>query len=437
MLYYILRPVASIALCIYFRKIYLTGTEHLPKAGGVVFAINHPTAFIDPIPITSFFFRFITHFILRGDMFDSPMVGRILASMKMVPIFRFRDGFKSMRKNQETMERMEELLSNGGNIIIMAEGVREHEKRLRPIQKGTARMVFGSYGKYKNKDLQVVPVGINFTHALKERSILMYDFGKPIPIKDYLEDYELNDRRAITRLTKEIGVRLKKRVIHVADPTDDQLADDVLDIFRHERNISRLPFLSKKRSLLESEIKIVQELNQLAETDKNQLKEITTEYYSLLKKYHFTDFSIAKRHTYNALTIIGLLLLLPVFIVGYILNIAPISYAYHFVKKKVKDPLFYSSVLFAMTMLFYWVYWHIIGLVLAIVDIPQVNGWGELAIWFFIPLTGLIALNYKEIFGNWRAASRFKKLKKAEQEKILAWRNKVKSFFSDSVKSKT
>lgn len=431
MLYYILRPVATIALCIYFRKIYLTGTENLPEPGkGVVFAINHPTAFIDPIPITSFFFRFITHFILRGDMFDSPVVQWILSSMKMVPIFRFRDGFKNLRKNQETMERMEKLLADGGNIIIMAEGVREHEKRLRPIQKGTARLVFGSYGKYKNEDIQVVPVGINFTNALKERSVLMYDFGQPIPIKDYLADFEQNDRRAINKLTKEISTRLKKHVIHVADKEDDQLADDILDVFRHERQISRTPFLNKDRSLLKSEMSLVEQLNNLEESGKNKLKKIATEYYDLLNKYKLFDFPIAKRKTYNLLTIIGLLLFLPLFIVGYLLNILPIAFAYNFVKKKVKDPLFYSSVLFAVTMLSYWIYWHILGLILAIIDIPRINGWGELALWFLIPILGFVALNYKEIFNNWRVSSRFKGLKKEEQQKILDLRNQIKTVFS-------
>ncbi|MFK7932692.1 MAG: 1-acyl-sn-glycerol-3-phosphate acyltransferase [Saprospiraceae bacterium] len=430
MLYYILRPIAYFALRVYFRRIYMTGKENIPDKGPIVFAINHPTAFIDPIPITSFFFRYVTHFILRGDMFDTPLAARILKSIKMEPIFRFRDGFDNLRKNQETMDRMEKHLADGGNITIMAEGIRKHEKRLRPIQKGTARMIFGSYGKYKNDAIQVVPVGINFTDALKERSFLMYDFGKPIPIKNYIADFEQNDRRAIKKLTQDIGKGMKPRVIHVNKPEDDQVADEVLDVFRNERHFSRSPLLSKDRSLLESELKLVSQLNELAEEQNKQLKETSSEYNSLLKKYNLNDYIVKQNSRYNFLTIIGLILFLPIFIIGYLVNILPIKFAYNFVEKKIKDPLFYASVFFAVSMLAYWVYWHAIAFVLAIVDIPQLDWWAELLLLFAIPASGLIALNYKEIFTNWRLAQRFRGLAKAEQEQLLAMREKIKAFFN-------
>ncbi|MEL7021918.1 MAG: 1-acyl-sn-glycerol-3-phosphate acyltransferase, partial [Bacteroidota bacterium] len=285
MLYYLLRPITTIALCVFFRKIYITGTENLPQRGPVVFAINHPTAFIDPLPITCFFYRFITHFILRGDMFNSKAVTWALESIKTVPIYRFRDGFDNLRKNQETMERMEQLLANNGNIIIMAEGIRKHEKRMRPIQKGTARMVFGSYGKYQNDEIQIVPVGINFTNALKERSVLMYDFGQPLSIKDYIADYEKNDRRAIKRLTDDISKGMKPRIIHVDNPDDDALADDVLDLFRNDRVVSRSPFLSNDRSLLESELQIIQRFNNLGDAQNTMVHKTMIDYQQTLEQH--------------------------------------------------------------------------------------------------------------------------------------------------------
>ncbi|MEL7022104.1 MAG: hypothetical protein AAGK47_10875, partial [Bacteroidota bacterium] len=99
------------------------------------------------------------------------------------------------------------------------------------------------------------------------------------------------------------------------------------------------------------------------------------------------------------------------------------------VSSKVKDPLFYASVLFSVSMIAYWLYWMAIGLMLAIIDLPYLDGWGELAFWFAIPITGLFALNYREVLQHWRQARRFHALRLEIKKTLLARRTEIKAFF--------
>ena len=143
MLYYITKFLSKVGFRVFFRKIYFSNQESIQNDKPIIFAVNHPTAFLDPALIGTFM-QPIVHFIVRGDIFNSKMVRAILASLKMFPIFRFRDGYSNLKNNQATLAVCYKSLSRGENILILAEGETKHEKRLRPIQKGTARMAFGA-----------------------------------------------------------------------------------------------------------------------------------------------------------------------------------------------------------------------------------------------------------------------------------------------------
>ena len=185
MLYYFVKFLSRIGFRIFFRKINIYYQEPLPKKKPIIFAVNHPTAFLDPV-IVGTYIRPAVHFIVRGDVFNSKIIRAILAALKMYPIFRFRDGFSNLKNNQDTLDLMDEKLRQGKHILILAEGETKHEKRMRPIQKGAARMAFGAFEKHGDLDLQVVPVGVNYSDSNKFRSEVMVEFGKALPLKDYL-----------------------------------------------------------------------------------------------------------------------------------------------------------------------------------------------------------------------------------------------------------
>lgn len=428
LLYYLCILTFRWSLRLYFRKLYITGRENVPKKGPIVFAINHPTAFVDPMFLPCFFWNLTSRIILTGTMYGNKVLAWVLDSLKMIPIFRFRDGFENMRKNQEIMDDIHKQLNEGGNIVIMAEGNRVHEKRMRPIQKGTARMVFGSYGKYRQEEISVVPIGINYTDALSPRSEIMLDFGKPLLMSDYKEVYEQNDRKAIKQLTQDLGKEMKKRIIHIDNKENDEWIEGVMDVCRKEKPLSMFPLAENNREPLERELALVNKLNHLDESEQISLKAQYIDYQNIIKQNNLSINSIARPEQGGFLNLLLIILSFPIYLVGYLINALPIKIADFIRDKKVKDPEYKLSVHFsAMTLLFVF-YYFIIALILAIVDIPYVGALGELGILFLFPLLGFIALQHGEIRERWVIARRFKNLSKKEQAKLQEMRKGILNF---------
>ncbi|MEK7253838.1 MAG: 1-acyl-sn-glycerol-3-phosphate acyltransferase, partial [Bacteroidota bacterium] len=215
MLYQLTKPFAKLTLAVYFRKIYLSNLDVIPKDKPVIFAANHPTAFIEPCLLACWLDRRL-HFLARGDLYLKPWLRRLYDTYGLIPIFRLDDaGYGKLKFNFGSFDRVYNAFKEKKAVMILAEGRTKHEKRLRPIMKGTARLVFGAMEKYGDLDIHIVPTAVNYTNPDQFRSVAMIDFGAPIRASEYLEIYREHPFKAVTQLTREISKRLGERVIHV------------------------------------------------------------------------------------------------------------------------------------------------------------------------------------------------------------------------------
>ena len=81
MLYYPVKYLGWIGFRVFFRKIYYANRKQIPKGKPIIFAVNHPTAFLDPV-LAGTFISPTVHFLVRGDIFENNTVRKILASLK-------------------------------------------------------------------------------------------------------------------------------------------------------------------------------------------------------------------------------------------------------------------------------------------------------------------------------------------------------------------
>lgn len=418
--YYILRILISFYSKVYFKKIHFTGLDKMPKDRPLILALNHPTAFTDPILIGAATLQ-ARNFLLRGDMFrKGKLVEAFLRSIKCIPIFRFRDGFAEMKNNQATMEYCYDLLGDGQNLVILAEGVAKHEKRMRPIQKGTARMAFGAYEKHKRKDIAVIPVGINYSDSLQFRSTIYADVGQPIPIQDFLEDHAKNPRRAVKRLTDRLSKEMRQRIIHIAKEDDDELGHQLLKIAENSVKEKSFPRFNYKASSLPYFWQLIERLNGLSEEVKSSLKSKSTHYFGRLQQLGLTDVGIAQATSYNFVTSLLLLLGLPVFLIGMAANILPIKIGKHFAEKAANTPEFNGSLRFAFEMVAY-VFYFIILLVLAAVF----GTWWTVLFVAILPLFGHLGLQWLDFFKLWNAGRKAKSLDSKEFQELLTIRKEL------------
>lgn len=422
MIYYILKYGMKVAFRVYYRKVYFTNTHNLPKSGPVLMAVNHPTAFTEPAIIGTMLKRDI-HFILKGNMFSTPFLRWFLNEMKMIPIFRLRDGggFSSLRQNTETMETVNRKLTEGEIILILAEGVRKDEKRLRPIQKGAARMAFNYLETTKRSDLAVVNVGVNYTEATKYRSDMMMDVAPPIWLKDYEALHAEHDRKAINKLTKDIGKGLLERVVHIKEKSDDALVNHLLDFNRNNRKESVFPIIDRKNEQpLQEELAIAQKVNEMEEANKEDLRQNVDNYLQKLKELNLDDIGVAQPETASFGRFLFVLLGAIPALLGFLINCPPILYTKTFAKKVAKTSEDYASYRAPIGLIFYFFYWLILLIPLAICC-----GWMGVGIWVVLPFLGYFYIVWKEKKDGWKWARRFKGLDAKEQEELFKQRKSI------------
>jgi len=153
--------------------------EHVPKKGAVLFLANHQNALLDALLIATKSGRF-SYFLTRASVFKSPIFSKILKSLLMLPIYRIRDGWQNLSKNNAIFDQSAKLLGNGDALVIFPEGSHNIQRTVRPLSKGFTRIIFETFEQFQKTDLPLVPVGLNYVHAEKFGDSVSIYFGKPI-----------------------------------------------------------------------------------------------------------------------------------------------------------------------------------------------------------------------------------------------------------------
>ena len=186
LVYIFWKQVAKLNVILYFSKIEINGEENVPADDApFIYAVNHQAAFLDAVLLGTLS-PFPVHYLTRSDVFK-PATQWILSAFNMIPIYRIRDGFASLSKNEAIFETIKELLLQDKRILIFPEGNHHHTHFLRPITKGVSRIAFNSQLVNK-KDIWIVPVGLNyFSHTRSGRKLIL-NYGKPIRVKDFMPE---------------------------------------------------------------------------------------------------------------------------------------------------------------------------------------------------------------------------------------------------------
>ncbi|MCC6722874.1 MAG: 1-acyl-sn-glycerol-3-phosphate acyltransferase [Saprospiraceae bacterium] len=421
MIYSIVKPCAKIALSVYFRKINISHRERIPKGKPVILALNHPTAFIEPCLVACWLTEPM-NFLARGDLFvKSAFIRRLYGWFHIVPVFRIDDtGYSGLKNNYDTFSKCYEALADNKMVMILAEGRTKHEKRLRPLMKGTARIVFGALEKYEGLDVHIVPVGVNYTNPDQFRSDVRIDYGEPIRVQDYAAIYQENQAKAVTALTNELRNRLAERVIHIADPNDDEWVEPLLDLHRHGPAPKVLPAFSEDAAPLFAEKKLVDNLNALPTEQKDSLRAKLKTYLGLLKKAGTTDRGLMDHTSYSlgSATLLGMLWI-PA-LAGYALNWLPLFLGNLFASKKTKNIEFRASVAIFVSMVIYMLYWLICLIVAALV-----GKWWLIGLVLAMPILGYFALLYRDLDVRWKDCQRAAVLDDEEEKELMRLRGEI------------
>lgn len=226
MIYKVIRWWATIFLRLYFRRVIVHGMEHIPPKGPLIVASNHPSAFLEA-SILGIVLNRPLHFLVRGDMFH-PRFQWLFDWTNQIPIYRRKDGISNLRKNASSFELTYRKLGEGAAVVIFPEAKTILEKRMRPIQRGTAHLAFGTLPFLSEGDqLPILPVGVNFTEPRLPGTDVVIRFGQAFNTMQATRE----DRDLIEEFTDQLSNRLSPLIIQVVDEKNDLHYDVLASIY--------------------------------------------------------------------------------------------------------------------------------------------------------------------------------------------------------------
>jgi glycerol-3-phosphate O-acyltransferase / dihydroxyacetone phosphate acyltransferase len=368
MFYKFLKILVGFSLKIFFKKIFVSGIEHIKIDKPQLIASNHPNGFLEPLIMACYFPKDL-HFLVRGDVFDKKWLRPILISTHQIPIFRFRDGFSKLRENAGTMDESFKILMENKNLLIFAEGGTESVKKLRPLQKGIARIAFQVLEKDPELDLEIIPTGINFTYPTRFNKEVMLQVGEPIKVKPYFALYLTDKNKAIDQLLSDIYQRMLHQVVHLDDQTRMHLFEDTIISKRASESKALFPILCEDSSRFNLEKTHSDNINQLDSENLDQ----STNQIKLLKtkaKHNGIKWTSLNKKKISLIEILIILIGALPSLLGYVSHMIPLIAGKLFTKAKVSQKEFKASILFVITLLFI-IIWYIIMLSLILIfEIP-------------------------------------------------------------------
>lgn len=174
MLYQFVRAILKAVYLIPFRFRF-TGTENIPKSGGIIFCPNHISNH-DPITITIAQKRPLS-FMGKDSLFRIPILGWIIRKIGAFPVKRGAGDIGAVKKAIE-------IIANGNALVMFPEGTRNKSEELLLEFKSGAALVAKKGGG------TIVPVAIIGKYRLF--SPITVAFGTPVSPESFGEKPDLN-----------------------------------------------------------------------------------------------------------------------------------------------------------------------------------------------------------------------------------------------------
>jgi 1-acyl-sn-glycerol-3-phosphate acyltransferase len=356
--YHLLRCYVNAYYRIFYRRLHINGMENIPSEGPLIFTPNHQNALMDAMAIVCTIPQQPV-FLARSDIFRKKWQAVALRFLRILPVYRMRDGYGTLKENDEVFDRVTEVLRNGGVIGIMPEGNHGDLKMLRQLKKGVLRIAFQAEESSEFKlGLNIVPVGIEFGDYTSFRSTIVINFGKPIDFSHLFVEYKENPQVAINKARDYLADHMRQYMIDVRNEENHQVFLDLWSLAG--RKIQRL-FQSLKGKLFRhyNAGKVLSEaINQQQISDPSFLQKLEGKFSVLREKLKSTGLSM--QHIackpIPRLKIIagmfGLILLFPAWIYGLFNHIIP----WWLIRSRVKaieDTQFISSFKFVLSLLLF------------------------------------------------------------------------------------
>lgn len=379
---------------IFYRKVIVYGRDNIDFSVPTILAPNHQNALMDAMAVLCTLDRQLI-FLARSDIFKKKFVARILYFLKMLPVYRIRDGYDTLKQNDETFSNTLRVMENRNGVVILPEGNHASYRKLRQLKKGICRIAFQTAEASDfTKEINIVPVGLEYSHYWHFRQVLTVVYGHPINVSEYYCSYRENPNRAVVELRDRLSDEMKKVMVHIESEDDYEAINELRSII-NEKYSDRIKYPKLFR-----DNRLINRIKLLQESEPDSYRKICDD--ALEVRDLATQLKVTYRHLRRKKHPLGWLLLsalfllfsLPVFLVGAALGILTYQVAY-LKSVKSKDPAFISTARYGFTLGLSFIFGPLY-LVLALVFIKP--WWLALMVFMIIPVMGILAWNWFLLF---------------------------------------
>lgn len=404
---------------IFYRKVIVVGLDNINPDDHLIFAPNHQNALMDALAVL------FTHkgqpvFLARADIFKKRMVAALLYFLKILPVYRIRDGFSALKENDEIFLKTIDVIKHKNGLVILPEGDHAGFRRLRQLKKGICRVAFqADEASGFSLNIKIIPVGIEFSNYTRFRQVLTVVYGKPIEVSQNHELYRESPERALNELRERLSSGIKQVMVHIESVEDYEAIDELRSIINGKYSDDiKYPKLFRDRKLIET-------LNKLNISDPEKYKRICSLSLQIREKAQALNISYRllekRKHPLGWLIagLAGLFVTLPVWLFGNIFTLTFVTLP-ELQIRKTKDPQFHSSLRYGLSLALAFVFMPVYLIACLIIFSPW---WLALMIFLTIPVSGIFAWNYNILAKRITGGFMLRKYMRMKNPDYLALRN--------------
>ncbi len=398
---------------LYFRKEHIVGLENVPIDGTpVVVVSNHQNCLNDPLCVCLKLTDRRMNFIARANVFKNPIFNKALRAMGLLPAYRMsHEGFGAINKNRETMDDAGQALTDGETLMLYPEADHQDKRWLGKFKLGYLRIAFEAAEKMNfEQDVMILPSCNHYSNYFHARTDMLIKFAEPISLKPYYERYKESPRETMMEVNTIVRDTIQQMMLHIEDLDHYEEIDFIREsgygrkyAKEHGYKFNYLP------SRLLSDQKLVAELQRAYTENKEEMEGVyadTRRFSEGLKELNIRDWLFIHNPGIEApiLRGLGLLLLLPLFIVSIIPTALLFIIPKIFLNILIKDQMFISSFNVGVSVF--------VSVPICLI-IPSILLWIFAGFWwalgYFVafPFMFVLAWNFMRMFQKFMGSCRF------------------------------
>ena len=378
-----------------YRRFEVHGKKNIPKDSALIFGVNHSNTLMDALVLLSAD-NIKKVFIARGDIFKNPIVAKILNFLRILPIFRIRNGVAAVRQNDDSLNKAVDVIHDHVDLYLFPEGTHRTKHSLMRMGKGLFHIAVDANKQFGDKNpVYIIPTAIEYGDYFRYRSTAMINFGQPINVTEFFKNTsEENEAANINVLKDQLHDEISKLFTYIPDDEDYDAIWEIVKMKNEKRAGGLRQKMLRNRATVDKVLKFREEQPEEAKSFFKRVMDFAEE----RKRQKISVMSTARKYPLlNFLWKFAVLLVgLPYFLASAVVNL-PVWLTTLIIKGKLTDKAFNNTVSFGVEFVLFPIIF-VVGTIILFCNLPW---YSALVGTVLLHFSYMVFVDYCELCRRW------------------------------------